>query len=603
MNLREHIKLFRRGWQYMCHLSPRYARNLLLTTLLEALTPYIPIYFSARIVDELHSGVGHEVLAIYVAITVGGAFLLSLLITYLHKRQEGFFTELFWGDEWSYSEKAMAMDYAHIETRETKLLLERVRKESQTGFNLWYYQNVVKHVTMGLVRIIASLSLTMSLFALPSLALWQKLSILVGIFALSVYTYISGKMWSRLDSDFWSSCTHSNMVLEKISDLCRDYSAGMDIRLYDMGGRISEFNMTEQRSLWNRSAQIEKKKLLWRLPDRVLSELLRFGLYALLIAAALSGGVSVGSIAQYVSTCFLMLGGIETLVSAMERCFANNAYLARYFSYFDIPNEMYQGSLTLEKRDDSEYDVEFRDVSFRYPNTEEYALRHVNIKFKVGEKLAIVGMNGSGKTTMIKLMCRLYDPTEGEILLNGLNIKKYDYDEYMAAFSVVFQDFKLLAMTLGQNVAAANEYDEQKVRECLYKAGFGDRFDTLEKGCETYLYKDYSNDGIEISGGEAQKIALARALYKDAPFIILDEPTSALDPMSEYEVYSKFNEISGDKTAIYISHRLASCRFCDKIAVFDRGSIVQVGNHEELLANPNGKYHELWTAQAQYYTE
>lgn len=231
-----------------------------------------------------------------------------------------------------------------------------------------------------------------------------------------------------------------------------------------------------------------------------------------------------------------------------------------------------------------------------------YVLKNVNLKFKIGEKLAIVGMNGSGKTTFIKLLCRLYDPTEGEILLNGVNIQKYDYDEYMSVFSVVFQDFSLFSFKIGEVVASSKTFDENKVRECLVKANFGDRLHEMPEGIHTYLYKGYDQSGIEISGGEAQKIALARALYKDSPFILLDEPTAALDPISEYEVYSNFNAISGDKTTVYISHRLASCRFCNKIVVFDDGKIVQHGSHEELLSDVNGKYHELWNAQAQYYT-
>ena len=247
--------------------------------------------------------------------------------------------------------------------------------------------------------------------------------------------------------------------------------------------------------------------------------------------------------------------------------------------------------------------MEFKDVSFKYPGAYTYAIRHVNMKFKIGEKLAVVGMNGSGKTTFIKLMCRLYDPTEGEILLNGVNIKKYDYDEYLSVFSVVFQDFKLFSFTLGENVAADSDYNVEKVMEALEQAGFSERLAKMPDGIKTSLYKDFDKSGVEISGGEAQKIALARALYKDAPFIILDEPTAALDPFAEYEIYSRFNNIVGDKTAIYISHRLSSCRFCDKIAVFDNGSIVQRGSHDELVADKNGKYYELWHAQAQYYTE
>jgi ATP-binding cassette, subfamily B, bacterial len=223
------------------------------------------------------------------------------------------------------------------------------------------------------------------------------------------------------------------------------------------------------------------------------------------------------------------------------------------------------------------------------------------LKFKIGQKLAVVGMNGSGKTTFIKLLCRLYDPTEGKILLNGIDIRKYNYKEYMTIFSVVFQDFKLFSLTLGENVAAKINYDEEEVKSALKKSGFYNRLSTMPEGLNTYLYKDFNKKGIIISGGEAQKIAIARAIYKNAPFIILDEPTAALDPIAEAEIYGKFNEITGDKTAIYISHRLSSCKFCDKIVVFHEGSVIQTGTHQELAADKSGKYFQLWTAQAQYY--
>ena len=224
------------------------------------------------------------------------------------------------------------------------------------------------------------------------------------------------------------------------------------------------------------------------------------------------------------------------------------------------------------------------------------------MKFKVGNRLAIVGENGSGKTTFIKLLCRLYDPQEGQILLNGIDIRKYDYRDYMNIFSVVFQDFQLISQPLGSNVAGSMVYDEAKVQKALTDAGFEERLGSLPDGLNTQLYKDFTDNGVEISGGEAQKIAIARALYKDAPFIILDEPTAALDPVAEAEIYEKFNDIAGDKTAIYISHRLSSCKFCDEIVVFHKGSIIQHGKHEALLAEENGKYYELWQAQAQYYT-
>ena len=410
------------------------------------------------------------------------------------------------------------------------------------------------------------------------------------------------KRTNKLEQDFNASSVDMNIISEHFLNYIEHYESGKDIRLYNMGDFLGDSYVTLERDYYERELKNSYKKAAWTLPASILNTVLKFGIYAVLIYAALQGGITIGSIAKYVTCIMLLVENLINIVTTTQQALYNNHYLKRYFSYFDIPNNMYQGSLTVEKRDDNEYYVEFRNVSFKYPNTEAYALRNINLKFKIGEKLAIVGMNGSGKTTFIKLLCRLYDPAEGEILLNGVNIQKYDYDEYMSVFSVVFQDFSLFSFKLGEVVASSRNFDENKVRECLWKANFGDRLLEMPEGVHTYLYKGYDQSGIEISGGEAQKIALARALYKDSPFILLDEPTAALDPLSEYEVYSNFNAISGDKTTVYISHRLASCRFCNEIAVFDNGRLVQHGSHEELLADANGKYHELWNAQAQYYT-
>lgn len=279
----------------------------------------------------------------------------------------------------------------------------------------------------------------------------------------------------------------------------------------------------------------------------------------------------------------------------------NSKYLKAFFDFLDIPNQKYEGTLRTEKRDDDRFEVKFRHVSFHYPGSEQEVLKDFSIRFRIGERLAVVGENGCGKTTLIKLLCRLYDPTEGEILLNGIDIRKYDYQEYMNLFGVVFQDFKLLSMPLGQNIAASESYSPERVYDAIARMGMSDYAKNLEKGLDTVLYKDFDSSGIEVSGGEAQKLAMARALYRDAPFLILDEPTAALDPIAEYEVYSKFDELVGTKTAVYISHRLSSCRFCNDILVIADGRAVQRGSHEELLADEEGLYYRLWMAQAQYY--
>ena len=335
--------------------------------------------------------------------------------------------------------------------------------------------------------------------------------------------------------------------------------------------------------------------------SRGLMMLMTGVIYLFVCLKAWGGAFGVGEVSQYVGAITNLFLGITGIFSYLGQLYNNASFLSTVYSLLDLPNEMYQGSLTTEKRSDRKYEIEFRDVSFRYPGSDAWALRHVNLKFQVGSRLAVVGRNGSGKTTFIKLLCRLYDPTEGEIRLNGIDIRKYRYEDYLSLFSVVFQDFKLLALPLGENVAAEKTYEKARVTQCLQKAGFGQRLSELPQGLETYLYKELKKDGVDVSGGEAQKIALARALYRDAPFIILDEPTAALDPVAEAQVYESFNAILEDKTAVYISHRLSSCKFCDEIAVFDQGEVVQKGTHASLMAEEQGLYHALFTAQAQYY--
>lgn len=602
MKAGEHFQVLRRTGNYIFQVNRKYTVLLIVNAFLSSIIGYVPIYFSAKVIDSLIAQASLETIVLYVALTVGIVFVINLLNTYISSEKNVAYSAMWRNEDWSYSEKAMQMAYESVEDPEVTRLRYRVRRESQTGQNLFYLYQHIERFTGQVTKIIASIVLTVSFFTISTVPVGFKLSIVAGVFITLIIQIYATKKTNELNRDFNAASVDMNILSEHFLNYIEHYGAGKDIRLYNMGDFLGDSYLALDRDYYERALKNSYKKAAWALPVTILNTILKFGIYAVLIYAALQGGITIGSIAKYV-TCIMLLA--ETLMNAVrtiQSAFDNNHYLKRYFSYFDIPNNMYQGSLTVEKRDDNEYYVEFRNVSFKYPNTEAYALRNVNLKFKIGEKLAIVGMNGSGKTTFIKLLCRLYDPTEGEILLNGVNIQKYDYDEYMSVFSVVFQDFSLFSFKLGEIVASSKTFDENKVRECLVKANFGERLLEMPEDVHTYLYKDYDQSGIEISGGEAQKIALARALYKDSPFILLDEPTAALDPISEYEVYSNFNAISGDKTTVYISHRLASCRFCNKILVFDNGHIVQKGSHEELLSDVSGKYHELWNAQAQYYT-
>ena len=405
--------------------------------------------------------------------------------------------------------------------------------------------------------------------------------------------------------DFSEEATFGNRRFAHFGFLGRDKRRAIDIRMNDQQRLVRAYwsggSVFGVHGVFAKAAR--GKMVVYASLGVCITTLTTGMIYLFTCLKALGGAFDVGSCTQYIGAATAMVANVFALTDMIGTLKANTPYLEKTFAFLDIPNSMYQGSLTTEKRSDRRYEVEFRDVSFRYPGSDIWALRHVNMKFKVGKRLAIVGENGSGKTTFIKLLCRLYDPQEGQILLNGIDIRKYRYDDYMGIFSVVFQDFQLICQPLGNNVAGSMEYDRERVKRALIDAGFADRLAAMEKGLDTMLYKNLSEDGVEVSGGEAQKIAIARALYKDAPFIILDEPTAALDPIAEAEIYSKFDEIAGDKTAVYISHRLSSCKFCDEIAVFHEGAVVQQGSHAELLADRGGKYYALWNAQAQYYTE
>ncbi len=599
----EHIRILGRGLRLLYEMSPAYTVTFLLEALVSAVTPYVPIWFSARLIDAIAARRPVGALALYAVLTVGLTFLLNALTAALARNAGAGIEELSQNLDWRYAEKAMGMACADVEDRDTALLRERIENEANAGFNLYALRTCAANFIHALVRIAASAVLTAAFFRAGGIPGWTKPALAAGVLVTILAGMLLKSREARIQNRFFEKLVDTNILAEKMGWFMLDYARGKDIRLYGMAGDLARQDLALGLRVTRERARAGIPASLLTSAGKALDFVLRFGVYLVLIDASLRGGVSVGSIARYVSCLTLLIAAATELVTTVQRTLVNDRYLQRYFSFFDIPNDMYKGTLTVEKRDDNEYYVEFRDVSFKYPHTDTWALRHVNFKFKVGEKLAIVGMNGSGKTTFIKLLCRLYDPTEGEIVLNGVDIRKYDYNEYMSLFSVVFQDFRLFAVSLGQNVAARTDYDQARVEDCLKRAGFDERESAMPKGLDTPLYKDFDKDGVEISGGEAQKIALARALYRDAPFIILDEPTAALDPVSEYQVYSHFAAIAGDKTAVYISHRLASCRFCDKIAVFDAGRIVQSGRHEDLLADPSGQYHALWTAQARYYTQ
>ena len=328
-------------------------------------------------------------------------------------------------------------------------------------------------------------------------------------------------------------------------------------------------------------------------------QLLAGYIYIYVSVMAMSGSVSTGEVLMYAGAIITMMTGVQKAISIYNQIVYCNEYISTYEEFINRPNMHYDGTLPIEKRDDNRYELSFHKVSFKYPGSDNYILKDINLKFEIGEKLALVGLNGAGKTTLVKLLLRLYEPTEGEIKLNGINIEKYDYDEYVQIFSVVLQDFRLFDFPLDENIAVSENVDTDKVKKVIELVGLTELVNNMPDKEGTLLYHE-NGDGVSLSGGEAHKVAIARALYKDAPFVILDEPTAALDPVAEAEIYERFDTLVGGKTTIYISHRMSSCKFCDRIIVISDGTIKEEGTHSSLIQKA-GLYAEMYNTQAEYY--
>lgn len=606
--LTKRVSITMRGFSILKQYCPGLAQGKAAYELINSIQPFISVWFTAQIVNEISSQRRFNTILLFILGAVLLNFICSLLKNILNHVCNEKEAQMWNWFEKIFSDKQMSLDFVDLENA----AIQHQRQEAQE--NLYMFGNGLAQLFWGisalvrtLVYIVLSLAMTISLFLSSSgnRFIDHPIWTLIILVCIAIGGLSKSKATISENDIFMEYCKNTvwfnRVFLFFGKELYMNPEKAKDVRIYSQN-TVAEKMLDKLISHEKENQSDIVKMALYPAIAQIIIVFANAVCYLFVASKALFGAFGVGNIVQYVAVLSRLGEGLQELMYLLSDNEVYCTHLQNLFAYLDLPNHMYQGSLTVEKRDDNEYYVEFKNVSFQYPNADAYALKHVNLKFKVGEKLAVVGMNGSGKTTFIKLMCHLYDPTEGEILLNGVNIKKYDYNEYTSIFSVVFQDFRLFSFSLGQNVSASASYDEDKVIECLKKAGFAERLNSLPNKLNTFLYKDIDADGVEISGGEAQKLALARALYKNAPFIILDEPTAALDPISEYEVCSKFNEIAGTKTAIYISHRLASCRFCDKIAVFHEGEIIQLGSHEELLANSNGKYYELWNAQAQYYT-
>lgn len=389
-----------------------------------------------------------------------------------------------------------------------------------------------------------------------------------------------------------------------LSERARDLTAAKDIRIFGLRSWLEELyaRAMDAYTAFQKKAQ---GVYLWaRIVDLALTFLRNAVAYACLIGLALRDGMGVADFLLYFNAVGGFAEWVSGILSGFNTLYKQSLDISIVRECLEYPEPFrFGGGEPLRPQVGRIYEIKLENVSFRYPGAEEDALSHVDLTLRPGEKLAVVGLNGAGKTTLVKLICGFLDPTQGRVLLDGKDIREYDRADYYTMFSAVFQDFSLLAGTIAANVAQSEEnIDMERVRQCVGKAGLRTRIESLSKGYDTNLNRNVYEDAVLLSGGETQRLMLARSLYRDAPFIVLDEPTAALDPIAESEIYQKYNEMTSGKSSVYISHRLASTRFCDRIILIGDGGIAEEGTHEELLKR-GGKYAELYEVQSKYYRE
>lgn len=556
---------------------------------LKVIQPFVSIMMTPLILDELLGSRNIQKLLTYVAVIAIGGTLLSLMesvtgviMEKYSEKMENYFNE-------KMSLRVMELDF---QLTEDKKALDQIEK-AKTGMD--WYSGGVYGISMQVFQMISNILkiagiILLIIFNAPVL-------FAITAFLLLINTFLNKKK-NAIEIESFSRLSKSNRIFSYLGWGIVDFRYGKDIRLYDAKDMMVEkWNSYRQESLGHWKWQADQLLPL-NMISTIFDAIKDFFTYLYLGILVIMGKITIGTFSQMLNAGAVFNSAMQGLIWNIQELIKRTNYAYEYVKFMNYSPAIKKGNRPVS---DQLHTIEFKNVSFTYPNTDVKVLDRVNITLHPGEHLSVVGLNGAGKTTFIKLLCRLYDTTEGEILLDGINIKEYDYDAYMSLFSPVFQDFNLLSFSVRDNIILDQTCDEKDLNALLEQVGLKDKITSLEKGYDTMLFKFFDENGIEPSGGEQQKIAIARALFKKAPVVILDEPTAALDPVAEYDIYRQFDTLVGKKTAIYISHRLSSCKFCDRIAVFSEGHIKEYGTHDELVGKPGGIYAEMFAAQAQYY--
>lgn len=603
------VKTFR-VFRFLFEIAPGYFFIYLFNALLQSLFPYIAVYGSALILDAIiqHQETSAIMTIVYWMIAV--ALLVGILIRIFGEWINAYDNRIHTIIARKMSAKTYTLGYAQIEDQKTLRLLQAADDAANGSGGLPSFMANMGLAIQGLSSLVYSIVLLRGIFVWATPIAGDQLSAFLAnpwsaltIFGATILVLLAALPLMSLSNKWSYQAMNDNVEGNRrfgyFYTICNDYQSGKDIRLFSLQKMLISLQKNDKYGVNKTWEDFNHKDIIISSLISLFYSILSFVAYAFLGLKALYGYISVGSALAYAGAVTLLATGLGNIIGGLVGQSLNADYLQNYFIYLNLKPNVTFGQ---EKLDETQpLSVTFDHVSFTYPNQQEPALIDVSLTLHPGEKLAIVGVNGAGKTTLMKLLCRFYDPDSGTIYVNGKPLSSYDEESSYRLYAIVFQDFKLFSFPIKENVASGQSIDEDKVIACLQKAGIYERVLSFKNGINTVLYNRSDDVGIEISGGEAQKIAIARALYKNSPLVILDEPTSALDPKSEAEIYEKFGTLVAHKTAVFISHRMSSTKFCDHIAVINGGRLAEYGNHTELMRLENGLYRKMWDAQAQYY--
>lgn len=575
---------------------------MLLAALLETVEGFGVLLISSVVLDLLAQGAGWEsVLSMTAAMAVGYGILCWLraaaqrykeyrVLRIVYRYREFVAGQVFRVPYWRLEQESFVENMEQVRQNEASYDL--------TGAILREVHDIMKSCFAVSIAIVSFLRLFGAVRRLGESAFLAGMLILgltVLIVASTGYIVWRRKMNAEGIMLLTKDMVRQNKVaMYLLSQVIVRYPLGKHIRLYGMQERLQQEGKKQRNGVYDLMGHMNRMELKPSLAGDISSVAITGMIYLIVGAVAMAGGLGIGSVIWYVGVVRQLLESVREMILLASELYTDCTRDAPIFGLTEAASA--QGQEGMDRlRNLQNHELVFEGVSFAYPGSDKMVLDGVDLRIAGRERIALVGRNGCGKSTLIKLICRLYEPTEGRIMLDGVDIRQVSQEEYRNFLAVVFQDYQIFAATLAENIALDMKPDLQRVKKAMEGLEIG------IQDLDTPLRRDLEEDGVEVSGGEGQKVAIARALYKDGAMVILDEPTASLDPIAESEIYEKFRGLVEGKLAMFISHRLSSCRFCDRILVLQDGKIVQDGSHEELTAQKDGLYREMWDAQRQYY--